>query len=156
VRALSQAHSKCMHQRQNGAKLVWCQVCRSRTSQQTSIRCCDNEPRPPVSRFRSTCSVASLRRHASPLSTNYSGARKRAPADRLRCSTPRDWSARTATPPDGRTPPVIVIDASILATALGDDGEDGANARARIRGEELAAPEIIDLEVASVWRRTLS
>jgi predicted nucleic acid-binding protein len=51
---------------------------------------------------------------------------------------------------------VIVIDASVLATALGDDGDDGANARARIRGEELAAPEIIDLEVASVWRRTLS
>jgi predicted nucleic acid-binding protein len=51
---------------------------------------------------------------------------------------------------------VIVIDASILATALGDDGEDGANARARIGGEELAAPEIIDLEVASVWRRTLT
>jgi predicted nucleic acid-binding protein len=51
---------------------------------------------------------------------------------------------------------VIVIDASILATALGDDGEDGANARGRIGGEELAAPEIIDLEVASVWRRTLT
>jgi predicted nucleic acid-binding protein len=51
---------------------------------------------------------------------------------------------------------VIVIDASILATALGDDGEDGANVRARIGGEELAAPEIIDLEVASVWRRTLT
>jgi predicted nucleic acid-binding protein len=51
---------------------------------------------------------------------------------------------------------VIVIDAGILATALGDDGEDGANARARIASEELAAPEIIDLEVASVWRRTLT
>ena len=51
---------------------------------------------------------------------------------------------------------MIVIDASVLATALGDDGEDGANARERIRGEDLAAPEIIDLEVASVWRRTLS
>jgi predicted nucleic acid-binding protein len=50
---------------------------------------------------------------------------------------------------------VIVIDASVLATALGDDSEDGANARARIRGEELAAPEIVDLEVVSVWRRTL-
>lgn len=51
---------------------------------------------------------------------------------------------------------MIVIDASVLATALGDDGPDGAAARERIRGEELAAPEIIDLEVASVWRRTLS
>jgi predicted nucleic acid-binding protein len=51
---------------------------------------------------------------------------------------------------------VLVIDASVLATALGDDGDDGANARARIRNEDLAAPEIIDLEVASVWRRTLT
>jgi predicted nucleic acid-binding protein len=51
---------------------------------------------------------------------------------------------------------VIVIDASVLATALGDDGPDGAKARAQIRGEELAAPEIIDLEVTSVWRRTLN
>jgi predicted nucleic acid-binding protein len=51
---------------------------------------------------------------------------------------------------------VIVIDASVLATALGDDGEDGDRARSRVRGEDLAAPEIIDLEVASVWRRTLT
>lgn len=51
---------------------------------------------------------------------------------------------------------MIVIDASVLATALGDDGPDGAEARAQIRGQDLAAPEIIDLEVTSVWRRTLS
>jgi predicted nucleic acid-binding protein len=51
---------------------------------------------------------------------------------------------------------VIVIDASVLATALGDDGPDGAAARAEIRGHDLAAPEIIDLEVTSVLRRTLS
>jgi predicted nucleic acid-binding protein len=50
---------------------------------------------------------------------------------------------------------VIVVDASVLATALGDDGDDGDTARERLRGEELAAPEIIDLEVTSVWRRTL-
>jgi predicted nucleic acid-binding protein len=51
---------------------------------------------------------------------------------------------------------VIVIDASVMATALGDDGPDGADARAQIHGQDLAAPEIIDLEVTSVWRRTLS
>jgi predicted nucleic acid-binding protein len=51
---------------------------------------------------------------------------------------------------------VIVIDASVLATALGDDGEDGANARGVIHGEDMAAPELIDLEVAAVWRRTLA
>jgi predicted nucleic acid-binding protein len=48
---------------------------------------------------------------------------------------------------------VIVVDASVLATALGDDGPDGDHARARLRGERLNAPEIIDLEVVSVWRR---
>jgi predicted nucleic acid-binding protein len=52
-------------------------------------------------------------------------------------------------------PIVIVADASLLATALGDDGGDGDRARARLRGERLSAPEIIDLEVASVWRRQL-
>lgn len=50
---------------------------------------------------------------------------------------------------------MIVVDASVLAPALGDDGADGQTARARLRGEDLAAPEIVDLEIASVWRRTL-
>jgi predicted nucleic acid-binding protein len=48
---------------------------------------------------------------------------------------------------------VIVVDASVLATALGDDGADGDQARARLRGERLTAPGLIDLEVLSVWRR---
>jgi predicted nucleic acid-binding protein len=48
---------------------------------------------------------------------------------------------------------VIIVDASVLATSLGDDGPDGDRARARLRGERLAAPELVDLEVASVWRR---
>lgn len=50
---------------------------------------------------------------------------------------------------------MIVVDASVLAVALGDDGQDGDNARLRLRGERLAAPELIDLEVASVLRRQL-
>lgn len=50
---------------------------------------------------------------------------------------------------------VIVVDASVLAPALGDDGEDGDRARSRLRGEALAAPELIDLEVQSVFRRLL-
>lgn len=50
---------------------------------------------------------------------------------------------------------MIVVDASVLVTALGDDGADGDTARARLRGETLAAPEIVDLEVASVLRRQL-
>ncbi len=52
---------------------------------------------------------------------------------------------------------MLVLDASALATALTDDGTDGELARSRLRGEVLAAPELIDLEVASVLRRlTLS
>ena len=48
---------------------------------------------------------------------------------------------------------MIVVDASVLAVALGDDGDDGRRARQRLAGCELAAPEVVDLEVASVWRR---
>lgn len=51
---------------------------------------------------------------------------------------------------------MLVIDASVLATALGDDGSDGDIARARLRDQQLAAPELIDLEVVSVLRRQLS
>lgn len=47
---------------------------------------------------------------------------------------------------------MIVVDASIVASALGDDGSDGERARSRLAGERLVAPELIDLEVASVWR----
>jgi predicted nucleic acid-binding protein len=50
---------------------------------------------------------------------------------------------------------VTVIDASVLAVALGDDGEDGLRARTKIGEERLYAPELIDLEVVSVWRRAV-
>jgi predicted nucleic acid-binding protein len=48
---------------------------------------------------------------------------------------------------------VIVVDAGVLAVALGDDGTDGRRARERLADEALAAPELVDLEVVSVWRR---
>ncbi|HEY3952735.1 MAG TPA: type II toxin-antitoxin system VapC family toxin [Streptosporangiaceae bacterium] len=48
---------------------------------------------------------------------------------------------------------MIVVDASVVAVALADDGHDGDLARSRLRGERLAAPELVDLETASVWRR---
>jgi predicted nucleic acid-binding protein len=48
---------------------------------------------------------------------------------------------------------VLVVDASVLVVALADDGTDGDQARARLRGERLAAPELLDVEVASVLRR---
>lgn len=47
---------------------------------------------------------------------------------------------------------VIVVDAFVLAVALADDDEDGVLARTRLHGETLAAPEVIELEVLSVWR----
>lgn len=47
---------------------------------------------------------------------------------------------------------MIVIDASVLAVALLDDSQDGDTVRNRLLGEQLAAPSLIDLEVASVWR----
>jgi predicted nucleic acid-binding protein len=48
---------------------------------------------------------------------------------------------------------VIVVDASVLAPALADDDADGDRARERLRGEQLVAPELIDLEVVSTLRR---
>jgi predicted nucleic acid-binding protein len=48
---------------------------------------------------------------------------------------------------------VIVVDASVLAPALADDDADGERARTRLHGEQLAAPELIDLEVVSILRR---
>lgn len=50
---------------------------------------------------------------------------------------------------------MLVVDACVLAVALADDASDGDAARARLRAESLAAPELIDLEVASVLRGQL-
>jgi predicted nucleic acid-binding protein len=48
---------------------------------------------------------------------------------------------------------VIVVDASVLAPALAYDLPDGDAARLRLdREEQLFAPEIVDLELAAVWR----
>lgn len=48
---------------------------------------------------------------------------------------------------------MIVVDASVLAPALADDGPDGDLARERLGSERLAAPWLVDLEVTSVLRR---
>lgn len=47
---------------------------------------------------------------------------------------------------------VIVVDASVLAPALADDGRSGDAARSRLAPERLTAPELIDLEVGSTLR----
>ncbi|MEI4273865.1 type II toxin-antitoxin system VapC family toxin [Klenkia sp. LSe6-5] len=48
---------------------------------------------------------------------------------------------------------MLVIDASVLTPVVLDDGETGRRARARVADQVLAAPELVDLEVASVVRR---
>lgn len=51
---------------------------------------------------------------------------------------------------------MLVVDASVVAAALVDGSSgDGASARARMRGEILAAPDLIVSEVLSVIRRRL-
>ena len=51
---------------------------------------------------------------------------------------------------------MLVVDASVLVVALADDGPDGDRARARLQGERLSAPELVDLEVTSVLRRQVA
>lgn len=48
---------------------------------------------------------------------------------------------------------MIAVDASVLATALADDGDDGDLARRRLAECSLHAPHLVDLEVLSVLRR---
>ena len=48
-----------------------------------------------------------------------------------------------------------MVDASVVVSALADDGDDGDLARRRLRGEQLCAPEILELEVTSALRRLL-
>jgi len=50
---------------------------------------------------------------------------------------------------------LIIVDASVIAPALADDDVDGERARSRLRGEQLMAPEVLDLEVLSVIRKAL-
>lgn len=47
---------------------------------------------------------------------------------------------------------MIVVDASVLVAALADDGSDGRLARSSLKGGDLVAPEIIDLETLAAIR----
>lgn len=52
---------------------------------------------------------------------------------------------------------MIVVDASVVASALSDNGADGDRARRRLDGEDdLIAPELLDLEVVFAIRSGLS
>lgn len=48
---------------------------------------------------------------------------------------------------------MIVVDASVLANVVGDDGADGEHAREVLIGQELSVPDLVDVEVVSVLRR---
>ena len=49
---------------------------------------------------------------------------------------------------------MIVIDASVLANVVGDDGPTGRAARARVAAaSQWAAPDLVDVETVSVLRR---
>lgn len=49
---------------------------------------------------------------------------------------------------------MIVLDASVVANIVADDGADGDLARARVRAAgELMAPDLVDVETVSVLRR---
>jgi predicted nucleic acid-binding protein len=47
---------------------------------------------------------------------------------------------------------MIVVDACVLANALADDNGAGRKARDRLAGQELAAPDLLMVETASVLR----
>jgi predicted nucleic acid-binding protein len=49
---------------------------------------------------------------------------------------------------------LIVLDASVLANAIADDGSDGHRARSELRtAGELAAPDLVDVETTAVLRK---
>jgi predicted nucleic acid-binding protein len=49
---------------------------------------------------------------------------------------------------------VIVIDASVLANVVGDDGGDGRRARREVRvAGDVAAPDLVDVETVAALRR---
>jgi predicted nucleic acid-binding protein len=49
---------------------------------------------------------------------------------------------------------LIVIDASVLANVIGDDGDDGGFARSEFqRADDVAAPDLVDVETVAVLRK---
>ena len=50
---------------------------------------------------------------------------------------------------------MLVVDASVVAPVVADSGDDGDRYRDRIRGESLAVPDLLRIEVMSVLRRQL-
>lgn len=53
------------------------------------------------------------------------------------------------------TSSVLVVDASVLAPAIVDAVTDGDTIRARLRGETIAGPDLLRIEVLAVIRKHL-
>jgi predicted nucleic acid-binding protein len=51
---------------------------------------------------------------------------------------------------------LIIVDASVLANAIGDDTSAGRTARDRLRRDDLGAPDLVYVETLGVLRRRLS
>ncbi|HKY14223.1 MAG TPA: type II toxin-antitoxin system VapC family toxin [Microthrixaceae bacterium] len=51
---------------------------------------------------------------------------------------------------------MLVVDASVLAPAIVDAGTDGATVRARLRGETIAGPDLLCVEVMAVIRKRVN
>ena len=51
---------------------------------------------------------------------------------------------------------MLVVDASVIAPAVADAGADGAAFRQRLRGEMIAVPDLLGVEVVSVLRRQVA
>jgi predicted nucleic acid-binding protein len=48
---------------------------------------------------------------------------------------------------------LIVVDASVLANAIGDDTEDGRTARAALAHQDVSGPDLVDVETVAVLRK---
>lgn len=48
---------------------------------------------------------------------------------------------------------MLVVDASVLAPVVADEGDDGQRFRERLRGETVIGPDLLRIEVLSVLRR---
>lgn len=123
-----------------------CLVCRSKTFRRTPTEFSGSEPHAHINPYRNTFEVVSSPRRINPRWMRYSIASPPAVVAACLSDLPSATSGRI----------VIVVDASVLAVALGDDASDGRLARERLADETLAAPELIDLEVVSVWRRQVA
>lgn len=50
---------------------------------------------------------------------------------------------------------MLVVDASVIAPVVADGGSDGVRFRQRLHGDQIAAPDLLGVEVLSVIRRQL-